>query len=78
MLSAEPEPPGGTRTQNDFSVAISVASDNRENSVLGDGGNQVSVVGLFSSKSRNAKGKIRTNTDKSAKIKYIPKQKVAA
>lgn len=61
-----------------ISVAISMASDIQENSVLGDGESQVSVVGLFSSNSRNAKGKIRTNTDKSVKIKYIPKQKVSA
>lgn len=78
VLSAEPEPPGGTQTQNDFSVAISVASEISENSVLGNAESQVSVVGLFSSNSRNAKEKIRTNTDKSVKIKYIPKQKVAA
>lgn len=78
VLSADPEPLGGTQTQNDFSVAISVASDIGENSILGDAESQVSVVGLFSANSRNAKGKIRTNTDKSVKIKYIPKQKVAA
>ncbi|KAL3524292.1 hypothetical protein ACH5RR_017126 [Cinchona calisaya] len=78
VLSSEPEPPGCPQTQNDSSLLSALVSHSPESSVNVDFENQQLDAVHFSSTGRDAKPKVRTNPNKGVKIKYIPKQKVAA